>query len=278
MTTEPTLKSNGFLKKIGEHPFIILSGWIMGIVGVIGVCFTFYLYYSQKPNLAYYISPTRTAIVQKQNLNNFSVTYQGTPIAGDLSAVEIQIWNAGKTPIRGGDIVNGGDIERSITIKPTNSGLIYTIYEAQSRPEIGLSIPSVTTNQVGSFQCNWKILEQGDGIKLQIIYGGDVNLPFIVDGAIVGQKNITKYSQNNNKESFSILGIIRMISVWIIFAAVFVPFNKLWLFTKVKTKRPIIVDLVFLTVFTLLMGATMLSFIYFLSNPSISPPKPPFGF
>jgi hypothetical protein len=101
------------LKKIFYHPNFNVAAGLFGIGGVLFGVFT-YCESIKVPNLTYYISPTRTPIVQKGNLNNFSVTFLGTPINGDSSSAEIQIWNQGKEPIRSEDIL------KTITLRTPN--------------------------------------------------------------------------------------------------------------------------------------------------------------
>jgi hypothetical protein len=86
------------IKAIVWHP---VFGIIVGAV----IAAYFYAASIREPNLTYYISPTRAAFVQKGNLNNFSVNYQGVAVTGDLSSAEIQIWNQGKAPIHKSDIL-----------------------------------------------------------------------------------------------------------------------------------------------------------------------------
>lgn len=173
-----------FFKKIFYHPILNV---ILG-VGGIALAVYFGLVSIKKPNLTYYISPTRTAIVQKGNLNNFSVTYQGTQVTGDLSSAEIQIWNQGKAPI------HRADIEKTVALKTPNGEPIYTEIHSTTRTDvIGFELLDDSNKKTGVLPMDWKILEHRDGIKLQIIYGGSVNLPLTLDGVIEGQQQgITK--------------------------------------------------------------------------------------
>jgi hypothetical protein len=84
--TEPSgdLKG-GFFRKIFHHPNFNV---IAGLFGILGTFLAIYFYCQsiQKPDLTYYVSSTRTPIVQKGNLENFSVTFLGTTITNDLSS------------------------------------------------------------------------------------------------------------------------------------------------------------------------------------------------
>jgi hypothetical protein len=92
-------------KKIFHHPNF---NAVCGVVTIISLIFAVWTWQIniKEPNLTYYISPTRTPIVQKGNLDNFSVTYHGTVITNDLSSAEILIWNQGKLPVHKADIWN----------------------------------------------------------------------------------------------------------------------------------------------------------------------------
>jgi hypothetical protein len=65
----------GFVKKFLYHPnFNVICG-IVTIASLI-LAIVFYCNQIREPDLTYYISPTRTPIVQKGNLNNFSINFQ----------------------------------------------------------------------------------------------------------------------------------------------------------------------------------------------------------
>jgi len=184
------------------HP---MSGTAIGIIGI-ALAVYFYLETIEKPNLTYYVSQTRIPIVQtnilgSEEVNNFSVTYYGNHVGGNVSAAEVQIWNQGKKPIRGGDVINGGDIRNIITIRTQHGEPIYNATYTTNRDAIGFNWINFTNKQFGILQMDWKILEQGDGIKLQIYYGGDVNISITVDGTIVGQSHLTQYKETDNSKS-----------------------------------------------------------------------------
>ena len=202
-----------FFKKIFYHPILSV---IFG-VGGIALAVYFGLVSIKKPNLTYYISPTRTAIVQKGNLNNFSVTYQGTQVTGDLSSAEIQIWNQGKQPIRREDIL------KTITLKTPNNEPIYQSTLKTTRDVEGVSFTTSSGSPVGVLGLDWKILEHNDGIKLQIIYGGSVNLPLTLDGVIEGQQQgITKYLGAKSDPSTMVLIVIVLGGLTITFGSILI--------------------------------------------------------
>lgn len=191
LSTEPAKNTaEGFWRSFFAHPLTQAIAFLTGIFGV-------YAYYDsiREPYLTYYISPTRTAIVNKGNLNNLSVNFNGIQFTNDLSAVEIQIWNQGKLPIRTDDIL------KTITIKTQNGGRIYQKTATTTRDVVGFNWINPETAQTGTLEFNWKILEHDDGIKIILFYGGNTSVTITIDGTIVDQKKITKYDGNEKSKS-----------------------------------------------------------------------------
>ncbi len=174
-------------KRIIWHP-------LFGIA--VGAVIAAYFYYAgiKKPNLTYYVSPTRTAIVQKNNLNNFDVTLNGMQVRGELSSAEIQIWNEGGAPIHHDDIL------KTVCLKTQNGEPIIQTTLKTTRDVVGFKLLN-TTNQLNILPMDWKVLERNDGVKLQVIYGGDVNVQFKLDGVIEGQGGeISEYAVTDLNE------------------------------------------------------------------------------
>lgn len=187
--TQPAKTSDmGILKRFFHHPnFNVVCGIVTIVSAILAIYF--YLNTIKEPNLTFYISSTRTPIVQKGNLNDFSVTFHGIQITNDLSSAEIQIWNQGKAPIRKDDIL------KPMLIKTPKGEPIYQAVYASTRDVIEFNWIGFSNKLSGVLQFDWKILEKNDGIKIQIVYGGNVLLPLIVDGINADQpQGITKYT------------------------------------------------------------------------------------
>jgi hypothetical protein len=269
------------LKKIFYHPNFNV---VAGLFGIAGVLFGIFTYYEsiKEPDLTFYVSPTRTPIVQKGNLDNFSVTLLGTPITGDLSSAEIQIWNQGKQPIRREDIL------KTIALRTPNGEPIYQITGKATRDVVGFNWITSSNKQSGVEEMDWKILEQNDGIKVQIIYGGNVNLPLILDGVIVGQKKFTQFQQNQQITPNALIKLLIYFIVIVLLSAALVSMFELATLLKVQTidkkrditinkKRamiilPLLILLIILAVFGFEAGGN------YISNYILPPSKPPFGF
>lgn len=248
----------GWFKRIFHHPNFNV---VASILTIVGFFLAFFFWYDgiKRPELTYYISSTRTAIIQKGNVtNDLSVTYHGFPVSGDLSSAEIQIWNQGKAPIHGGDIL------KQIALRTQNGEQIYVANVKASRDVIGFNPTIITSTNFGSgiLPLEWKILEQTDALKVQIIYGGNVKTPLIVEGVIEGQpQGIKEY-----KGTFSIKTVDFYFSL-------FFPLSMVCQvgFLIAKRKQPsIILMIIFSLVTTGLIIIVMV--------PHIMDKVPPFGF
>lgn len=158
--------------------------WALAILAVVGTYFGVIGYYESKkePVLTYYVSKTRTPIVQSGKLENFTVSFMGKTITNDLSGAEIQIWNAGKEDITSDSIL------KPILLKTPNGETIFSVNVSSTRDVIGGHIYVVPEQKTDEVKISWNILEQKDGIKLQIIYGGKVDLPLRLEGVVKHQK------------------------------------------------------------------------------------------
>jgi hypothetical protein len=186
--------------KLNKNP--ISSFFSKPIVGILGSIFSiialplsvyFYIESIQSPNLTFSRNPSKLEIVtaSASKSSKFSVDYNGQPVSGDISIAQIAIWNQGNKPIKAEDML------APVILHTTTPGV--DILEASvgktSRKAIEFKIQ---TNQLQEKQIpvTWKILEQGDGGVIEIIYVGAPDANFDVKGEIVGQKDIgiTQYS------------------------------------------------------------------------------------
>lgn len=222
--SEPQPANVGIWKRFFFHPSFAVIAGIFSIIGVLSIPLDIYFYNSsiREPALNYYISPSRTPLVQKGTFNEFAVTFMGKPVDGNLSLMQIQFWNQGKQPIRAEDIL------KAITISPLNNQAIYKVVMTPSRPVLGAECSVITNAQSWGVKLSWKILERNDTIKLEILYGGSWNLPFVVDGAIVGQRTLTAFNvpadislaSHNFKPETAAVFVIFLLGVYMIYDSI----------------------------------------------------------
>jgi len=224
---DEALKPSLSKRILNLHNFNLL----LGILGAVGVAFSVWAYFAaqEKHDLTYSISPTRTAILLKDKMEGLSVTYRGMSISNDVSSAEIRIWNQGRKSIRGGDISNGGDVEKPLSIHTPNGEPIYQIMVGTktNRDETGFNISTKDTHTLGNIVFDWKILEYGDMAKIQIIYGGSVTLPILVDGTVEGQKALTRYEGNTPSTFRRIIGAVCTLIILALFLLLYSNLDKL---------------------------------------------------
>jgi hypothetical protein len=81
---------SSLLRGLSIHPALALSGWAIGLLGLVATVY-FYLKTIEQPGFSYYIDPTRTSLVAVGD-------------ASDISTVQVVVWNAGKKPIKHEDV------------------------------------------------------------------------------------------------------------------------------------------------------------------------------
>lgn len=278
---QSTPEQKGLFKMIFHHPNFNV---VCGIVTIVSLFASIYFYNASiaKPELTYYVSSTRIPILQSGKLDNFTLTYFGNQVTNDLSSAEIQIWNAGKQPITKDDIL------KTVTLKTQHGERIYKTVISTTRDVVGLDLTK-PQEPIGTLPLDWKILEQGDGIKLQIIYAGNVDVPITLDGVIKGQKQgISQYRTTTNfdKDNFKyfirimifssvtvVVGMFLLLCLLNIYAA------KLNQYRSDAKKRNRFKLISIVLVFLPFVILTFVSYYFHTGRLDlIFPMKPPFGF
>jgi hypothetical protein len=180
-----------------------LGDWIGWVIGGIGILVAIYAIWDarKEPELSYSINSHRTAILQKGNLTDLKVAFRDFTVTGDVSSVQIQILNTGKQAIKFSDILS------PVMINFRDNVFCYQVNATQNRDVINACLfphvePWISINRTNrirgteasgisgkdGYQLTWDILEKGDVIKLEVIYGGDINEPVSVKGIVEGQR------------------------------------------------------------------------------------------
>jgi hypothetical protein len=265
---QPTPLKKPFMQWLVDH---FGTKTILAIVSIASISLNIYkfVYPVSEPNLTYYVSPTRAAIVQQGSITNLSVKFNDAPVQGNMSSAEILIWN------NGGNAIKESDIRIPIKIKTQNRQRIYIVRATPTDTNIVVNVDNRADSS--ELVVKWDILEQDDGFKIQMVYAGDVNLPLSVEGKIIGQKHLTQYNpQMGRLYPHYWLNTITMLSI-VVFTTVFgFGFGHL---TNPMQKR---IKKVYLALpFLALRGVIIFSVFYAsvnLINYLATPPKTPFGF
>jgi hypothetical protein len=161
-------------------------------LAVAGLAFGFYWYVNPKPpNPApsYAVLPSRSLLVQGHSsaTSGVGVTYNGQTMSGqDIVALTIYFWNDGNAPMREGDVLTPFVLGLPVGTKVLDARVL-----AQTRSVCGVRAENLQ-NESGAVLVGFRILEHGDGAKIQIIYAGDPLAQVRLNGAIIGAASPTE--------------------------------------------------------------------------------------
>jgi len=176
------------LMRFFSNPFVGLSGSIASIVCLALAVFFFFASKSN-PDLAFYVHPVRTTIVKMGQASRLAVSFDGKGIKHDITAVQVALWNRGNQAIRMGAILMPIFISAN-----DGSPLLEARIINRTREVAGMTLDTTNLDK-GKVGVYWKILENGDGASIQLIYEGTSETQFKIEGVIEGQKKISEYEK-----------------------------------------------------------------------------------
>src|SRR5882724_9834302 len=80
------------------HPLVGMIGWLCTVVSV-PLAIWLYTASIHKPGLTYFVNPGKAAVIRASQASDFTVTYGGRVLTGDVTATQVAFWNAGDAPI-----------------------------------------------------------------------------------------------------------------------------------------------------------------------------------
>lgn len=157
--------------------------------GIIAIPLSIYIYYEsiQSPDLTFSVNPVKLEVVSTNQSSNLSISFDGKSIDSDITTTQIAIWNQGKAPIKKADILK----PIIISINP-NRPILEASIRKTSRDVIQFSLNSDELQQ-GRMSVSWEVLEHNDGGMIEVIYAGSPDVNFNIEGAVIGQKEVTRY-------------------------------------------------------------------------------------
>ena len=187
--TEITSKAQGTdvrtssILRFFANPWIGIVGSLASLLSVILAVY-FYIAAAQYPELVYYISPARAVVVKQGTASRLVVSFDKQPIAQDVTAVQLSIWNRGKAPIRGSAIL------KPLTIRTDGKApILEATIRKKSRDVVQIEI-NQSKMAAGELELSWNVLESGDGGLLQIVYAGGPDVGLQCYGVFEGQPAI----------------------------------------------------------------------------------------
>jgi hypothetical protein len=129
----------------------------------------------------------RTTVVTAGQASELAVLYKGEPLGNvDVTTAQVAIWNAGKQSIRGENI-----LEDVVIFTDPPVPILEASIRQRSREVTGFTLADIPESLAsGSVPVSWRILEEGDGASIQLIYVGAQAVDFRVEGVIEGLRGI----------------------------------------------------------------------------------------
>lgn len=159
-----------------------LIAFVVVVTTIVGIPLTVEGYRGlfSKRELMFARSNSPTTIVRSGQTSDLGVSFKGTAVSGDVSSIQIALWNYGDQPIRRENILS-----KKITLKlepPTK--MLGVRLKAAKRNVSGFELDDSQRDQ-GIITCSWDIFEEGDGALIEIIYLGN-KTHLSVDGVLEG--------------------------------------------------------------------------------------------
>jgi hypothetical protein len=167
-------------------PLLVLFGIVGSIASVVSIPLAIYFYQETKqaPMLTYYIHPARAVVVKAGQASKLTVDFANKEVKGDITAVQVAIWNQGNSSIK-----KGGILKPIILQTENNAPILEATIRKISRDVINLSLDNGQADK-GRVTLSWDILERNDGGIIQLIYIGGTDTAISMDGVIEGQSRI----------------------------------------------------------------------------------------
>ena len=173
---------NFFLK-----PWVVAMGWFATVIGAVS---GFYFYQQSKASreLTFaLISPFQT--IQAGPSSKLAVTYEGRALENGVLILQLALWNAGKLAIHAADVT-----KPIVLVTGEQRPILEAKIQANTQQDVlGVSLDEHELAQ-GRVGVNWKILEQCDGVRLQLLIVNGPGARLSVEGAVEGQRQIVQSS------------------------------------------------------------------------------------
>lgn len=205
-TPAPALKGR-LLQWFANNPVL---GVITSVATLISVPLSIYFFVAsiRTRDLSFYVNPTKTTIVKSGQSSDLHVLYKGQSLSTDVTALQVAIWNAGKDSIRSEHVLSALVISTSPKVPILEARIRHV-----SRPVTEVRLDSGRLSE-GLVLVSWKILEQHDGVIIQLIVAGSEKTSAKIGGVIEGQQSISVSDETTSKVEktvWIVIGVCGMI-------------------------------------------------------------------
>ena len=136
------------------------------------------------------VDPVRTTIINSKFFPDSSLKVtraDNVLVQGDVTAVHVYFWNAGKQSIKPENILQ----RVTLTLNDVNGEILnYKILKVSRPNVVKIDLKPTGNNPARDLVFEFNILEENDGFTCQIIYAGDPSAAVTVFGVVEGVKKI----------------------------------------------------------------------------------------
>lgn len=181
-TQHPTSSTNTILTWFSRNPWL---GIVATVCTIVGLPLSVYLYFvgQRFRELEVYVSPVESIISKGGVPSNLKILFNNAEVRSDVTAVQVQLWNRGKEPIRTEHI-----LEDVVLSTGPSTHILEATVQKQARSVSRITLDT-TRIAVGELGLSWKILEEGDGALIQLIVAGQAR-NVSLSGVVEGQRGI----------------------------------------------------------------------------------------
>jgi hypothetical protein len=163
----------------------------------------FYVESQRARKLAWAEQGIRTIVFDPLDTTSFTVSHGDSVIKDRIMAVNVAVWNAGNEAIRTDNVLENV----SLSLDPPGEVLEARI--RQTKRDVSHFSVGREGWERGNVPLSWKILEDGDGAVIQVIYVGEKFATVKLNGTIEGQRSFI----NSMGTTLPIIGAPRLLNV-----------------------------------------------------------------
>lgn len=171
------------LQLFNQHPLVGPVTFALGILSLAATIF-FGLAEFKSRELSLYVNPSKTTIVKSGQTSDLHILYKGKDVSTDVTALQVELWNAGKESIRPEHVLSPVILATSPKVP-----ILEATVRHVSRP-ITQTVLDTTQIADGKVTVSWKILEHNDAAVIQFILAGPTETSITASGALEGQPGV----------------------------------------------------------------------------------------
>jgi hypothetical protein len=255
------------------NPWVGIVGSVASILGVLLAAY-FYFQSVSYPELVYYVNPARAVVVKQGTASRLTVSFDGRPVAQDVTATQVAIWNRGREAIRRTAVLQ----PIIIRTEPRVPILEATIRK-KSREVVALDLDQ-TRLVDGEVSVSWNILEQGDGGVVQLVYAAGPDTKIQCLGVIEGQPGIRelRYSGTIRSPAEQMRGerMLRYVLAFMLLAGVAIFLLGLIMVRLLRRDKAHSLGIITYVMYVVAPVLIIVLSLYMIFTWSL--PQPPFGF